>query len=182
MLTQRFGNFQVMSLGPPRPESNGHGRITNRPRYWCLCDCGTGVLVDKASLTKGRSQSCGCAIGEAHGEAYGEKRTREYQTWLDMKSRCYNPACRTFKYYGARGIEVCERWRDSYTTFLADMGRRPPGLSLDRIDNDGHYEPSNCRWATRSEQRRNQRQPKPGAQVPSPSASHARATDAPRSP
>ena len=92
-----------------------------------------------------------------HGESLCGSNTVEYRAWCRMRARCNNPKQRDYRYYGARGIKVCERWND-YRNFLADMGRRPsPKLSLDRIDNDGHYEPGNCRWTTQSEQVRNQR-------------------------
>jgi hypothetical protein len=95
-----------------------------------------------------------------HGEAGGdssEGRSREYRAWSHMKDRCTNPRCRSWPRYGARGIHVCPSWHESFPAFLADMGRCPPGRSLDRIDNDGPYEKANCRWATPSEQGLNTR-------------------------
>lgn len=95
---------------------------------------------------------------EYHGE--GEPRSTEYLAWAHMIERCYNPNCCAWKYYGARGVRVCDRWRNSYVAFLADMGRKPSAKhSIDRKNNDGNYEPKNCRWSTRLEQARNQRRP-----------------------
>lgn len=92
-----------------------------------------------------------------HGHSQGGATSREYNSWTEMKGRCHNPRNRKFKNYGARGIVVCERWRSDFTAFLMDMGRCPDGLQLDRINNDGNYEPGNCRWATREQQARNKR-------------------------
>jgi hypothetical protein len=146
----------------------------SKGRYWhCRCECGTERAVHQSSLLRGVSQSCGCwrrevsvALGLAtkggngnrgrsrkHGEAVA--RTPEYRTWVSMHERCRNPDRAD---YGGRGISVCERWK-SYDNFLAEMGRRPSKLhSLDRYpDNDGDYEPGNCRWATKKQQVDNRR-------------------------
>lgn len=127
--------------------------------YWkCICDCGTVITVIELSLGNGNTRSCGCfkafRAGEFHTR-HGKSRTAEHTIWVAMRARCNNPQGATYKYYGGRGIKVCARW-DVFENFLADMGKRPKGKSLDRYPNkDGDYEPSNCRWASHIEQMNN---------------------------
>lgn len=137
----------------------------SRQQFDCRCECGLERTVDGYNLSYGSSVSCGCLKRKAsaerilrHGDARTGKLTVEYLAWCKMKTRCYNPKCERYPSYGGRGIAVCERWRNSYEAFLADMGRKPTQQhSLDRRDVNGNYEPGNCRWATDHEQRMNKR-------------------------
>lgn len=162
---QRFGRLVVIE----HAGKDAHGNA----RWRCRCDCGTHKVCSAATLRQKRgSRSCECLQREGsraraiarnltHGASRKGATWPEYKAWADMKSRCLNPNDTAFKNYGARGIKVCDRWLgdDGFVNFIADMGRRPsPELSIDRYpDNDGNYEPDNCRWATWSQQMRNRR-------------------------
>jgi len=130
-------------------------------KWLCQCDCGHRKVISAGDLKSGRTQSCGCLQSESSKERFtthGESnKSKEYYAWSHMKDRCSNPKCDCYRNYGSRGIKVCKRWNDSYADFLADMGRCPEGFSIDRRDNNGDYEPGNCRWVTRKEQNRNTR-------------------------
>ncbi len=148
---QRFGLLTV---------SHFLRRENGSSYYRCVCDCGEKKTVSRCSLSNGRVRSCGCLrrkiareVHLTHGGTY----TKEYVIWSGMKKRCFNPRSPAFKYYGSRGITMCDEWRGSFERFYLDMGPKPNGKSIDRIDNDGNYEPGNCRWATTSQQNANRR-------------------------
>jgi len=138
-----------------------------RSALWtCNCDCGGSIITRGTFLRSGLSQSCGCLRKEKvsaanrarllmHGETVGGN-SRTYRIWANMISRCTNPNSDSYKYYGAKGIKVCEKWR-KFSNFLDDMGRAIDSMSIDRVNCDGDYEPDNCRWATSYEQANNKR-------------------------
>ncbi len=146
----RFGRLLVLRVDPVRKSLN--------VLWSCLCDCGSITLVTKSRLMRGETSSCGCYQRDAHRMAttsHGMSGTKIYKSWQAMVKRCSKDGGKSWKYYGGRGIKVCERWM-SFDNFYADMGDRPhEDFSIDRIDPDGDYEPGNCRWADKRTQSAN---------------------------
>ena len=156
LIGQRFGMLVVAELVDDRSPGAQRGH-----RNWrCICDCGGERMTTTGRLTSGWPACCGCRYTRklhGHTSVHGKDHPL-YVVWRKMRERCYNPRHDKFRFYGARGITVCDQWRHDFAAFLADVGDRPtPEHSLDRIDGSKGYEPGNCRWATQTEQTRNTR-------------------------
>ena len=139
----RFGRLTIVSFS--------HNAIGGT-MWLCRCDCGKEVTVKRGKLVTGHTRSCGCLrlemVGQyklSHGHARAGKKSKTFMRWQGMMARCTCANHKSYGNYGGRGIKICERWQ-SFENFLADMGEAPEGMLLDRINNDGNYEPSNCRW------------------------------------
>lgn len=146
----RYGRLVVLRRADEVPASNGR-----RVRWLCRCDCGNEKAVTGHALSCAETTSCGCLRREMTGakmRTHGMTRTPTYRSWQAAKERCHNPSNVKYAWYGGSGIQMCLRWRESFETFLADMGERPTGTTLDRLDQCRGYEPGNVQWASAAEQ------------------------------
>jgi hypothetical protein len=151
LLGAKFGSLLVLGLNSRNPV-----------RWKCRCDCGNEAVVAPGHLKSGHTRSCGCLYTASVSAmrkkmiTHGMSQTKIYRRWRGMITRCSVPSDTRYPWYGARGIKVCDRWK-KFENFLVDMGMPPPGMSLDRIDNDGDYKPGNCRWTTHQQNCGNRR-------------------------
>jgi hypothetical protein len=153
LIGKKFGRLTVLE----RKENNIH----NQTRWLCQCDCGNRLVVSGYCLTTNNTKSCGCLqkdiasnTNTKHGHCKGGSLSKTYVIWAGIKDRCYCSGCKSYEHYGGRGIKMCDRWFD-FNNFIEDMGEAPVGMSIDRINVNGNYEPNNCKWATSEEQHNN---------------------------
>ncbi len=160
---KKFGRLTILAEGPLHREPSGH----SRRMVVCKCDCGGEKTCQYVSLQKGITKSCGCyhserviATHRIHGHSFIDgKHSPTYRVWHGMEQRCRNPNSKHYDCYGGRGITLCDEWKE-FKNFLRDMGEKPEGLSIERIDNSKGYCKENCCWATRTQQARNTRRNK----------------------
>jgi len=157
---QLIGNKFNRLFVNERVQNNKHGKAMFR----CTCECGNIVDVESSRVKNGHTKSCGCLQKEraryavmAHSTTHGMSGTPTFTSWTSMRNRCYRVKDKEYANYGGRGIVVCDEWRNSFQKFYEDLGERPEGSSLDRIDTDGGYTPQNCKWSTPKEQAQNRR-------------------------
>lgn len=157
LIGEVFGRLTVIDRASDYIQPNGR----RLPRWVCNCACGNKCSPLACNLKSGDTQSCGCLLAQQSSIAnskHGASSTREYAVWQGMKQRCYYPRHKDYSRYGGRGIRVCDAWLNSFEQFRNDMGSKPtPSHSLDRINNDGDYEPGNVRWATAKTQAKNRK-------------------------
>lgn len=154
---KKYHNLIVLGDAPDRYDPDGRAR-----RYFlCVCDCGVETEIARGSVLNGLTTSCGCVRKDTLrkiARKHGMSKSPEHMTWCHIKSRCFDPKNKSYERYGGRGITMCKEWNDSFELFFAHVGKKPsPQHSIDRINNEGNYEPGNVRWATALEQNNNRR-------------------------